>query len=159
MGAGPAALHHAYSTITHAGPRPLRVCVIGDPVMLEIGIVLERYAAAHPTEIVVYSHTHLGCPIVRGGAARNAEGGTERINNQCNTWAEPATEAEILDGTLSYPTVVEQFVPDVVLGLVTPWDVTDRRLPGSDEWQHIGQPAYDTLAAAEYRLAPELLPG
>ncbi len=145
------------STTTTAAPRPLRVLVIGDSLMLEIGVVLERYAAAHPTELVVYSHTHLGCPIVRGGAARNAEGGTDRIDGECNTWAEPATEAAILDGTLSYPTVVAQFVPDVVLGLVTPWDVTDRRLSGSNEWQHIGQPNYDALAAAEYRLATEAL--
>jgi hypothetical protein len=142
---------------TTVAPRPRRVLVVGDSVMLEIGVVLERYAAAHPTELVVYSHTHLGCPIVRGGDARNAEGGTERINAECNTWAEPTDEAAILEGTLSYPTVVEQFVPDVVLGLVTPWDVTDRRLPGSTVWQHIGQPAYDALAGAEYRLATETL--
>jgi peptidoglycan/LPS O-acetylase OafA/YrhL len=142
---------------TTASPRPLRVLVIGDSVMLEIGVVLEQYAAAHPDELIVYSHTHLGCPIVRGGEERTAEGTTERVNADCNTWAEPATEAAILKGTMSYPTVVDQFVPDVVLGLITPWDVNDRRLPGSAAWQHIGEPAYDALARAEYHLATQTL--
>ena len=142
---------------TTTARRPVRVLVIGDSLMLEIGVSLERYAAAHPDELVVYTHAHLGCPIVRGGEARNAEGGIDRVDADCNRWADPATDAEVLDGVLAYPTVVERFRPDVVLGLVTPWDVTDRRLPGTSTWQHVGQPAYDALAAREYALATRTL--
>ncbi len=137
--------------------RPARVLVIGDSLMLEIGVALERYAAAHPDELIVYSHTHLGCPIVRGGETRNAEGGINRVDAACNAWAEPADEAAILDGTLAYPTLIERFAPDVVIGLVTPWDITDRRFAGSTTWQHVGEPAFDEIARTEYRLATRTL--
>ena len=138
--------------------RAPRVLVIGDSLMLEIGITLERYGDTHPDEVVAYTHAHLGCPIVRGGDARSAEGGVERVDPDCNQWADPATEAQVLAGRLSYPTVVERFVPEVVLGLATPWDVTDRRFPAEGNvWQHVGEPAFDAKVVAEYRLATQLL--
>ena len=145
------------SASAHPPARPRRVLVIGDSLMLEIGVTLERYAAQHPDELVVYTHAHLGCPIVRGGEARNAEGGIDRVNADCNSWADVSTEADVLRGKLSYPTVVSQFAPDIVLGLVTPWDVTDRRLSGTTIWQHVGESNYDELAKSEYRLATQTL--
>ncbi|MEZ5165279.1 MAG: SGNH/GDSL hydrolase family protein [Acidimicrobiales bacterium] len=60
---------------------------------------------------------------------------------------------------VSWPTVVEQFRPDVVLTEVSPWDVTDRRIPGlnGDDWTHVGEPVYDDYARSEYAAAIETL--
>jgi lysophospholipase L1-like esterase len=46
----------------------------------------------------------------------------------------------------------------VVIANITPWDVTDRRVPQlGDEWTHIGRPDFDTYAAGEYRFATQVL--
>jgi lysophospholipase L1-like esterase len=59
---------------------------------------------------------------------------------------------------VSWPTAVNVFQPDVVLGHITPWDVTDRLVPPlGDEWVWIGMPTYDEYIASEYRLASEVL--
>src|SRR5690606_32582663 len=49
-------------------PRPLRVLVVGDSVMLQVGAALNGYASQHPDELVVFNHARLGCPIARGGS-------------------------------------------------------------------------------------------
>jgi hypothetical protein len=36
--------------------------------------------------------------------------------------------------------------PHVVIVLHGSFDVLDRRLPGSNQWQHVGMPAYDAVA-------------
>jgi hypothetical protein len=41
------------------------------------------------------------------------------------------------------PAIVAKFHPQLVMIVGGLGDISDRKLPGSNEWQHIGQPAYD----------------
>jgi hypothetical protein len=59
---------------------------------------------------------------------------------------------------VSWPSAVEAFRPDVVLGHVTAWDVTDRLVPSLGvDWVWVGVPAYDGYISSEYRLASQVL--
>ena len=46
---------------------------------------------------------------------------------------------------------------DAALIEIGPWDVADRKLAGSDEWTHIGEPAYDAFLEKEMNLAVDVL--
>ena len=59
---------------------------------------------------------------------------------------------------VSWPTAVEVFQPDVVIGHITPWDVTDRLIPSlGEKWVWVGTDAYDDYIASEYRIGSETL--
>jgi peptidoglycan/LPS O-acetylase OafA/YrhL len=150
----------AAGSTTTAPAAPLRVLVVGDSLMAQMGAALEQWAAAHPDELVVFNHSQLGCPVARGGEVRIPDGTESDVLAQCNEWATPVDEEQLVEPTVvSWTTAVEAFRPDVVLALVTPWDVADRRIPerGFDDWTHVGEPAYDDYVRSEYRAASEVL--
>ena len=66
---------------------------------------------------------------------------------------------EMLDrDVVSWPTAVGIFRPDIVIGHITPWDVTDRLVPSlGEEWVWVGTPAYDDYISSEYRVGSQTL--
>ena len=59
---------------------------------------------------------------------------------------------------VSWPTAVELFQPDIVVGNVSSWDVADRIVPGvADDWTSVGDPTFDAYVLDEYAVATEIL--
>jgi peptidoglycan/LPS O-acetylase OafA/YrhL len=145
---------------TTAPPAPQRVLVVGDSLMAQIGAVLEQRSFDQPGDLVVFNHSQLGCPVARGGDEHLPDGEAGPVPAQCDDWGEPVAVEQLVEpAVVSWRTAVDAFRPDVVLALVTPWDVADRRIPdaGFPDWTHVGEPAYDAYVASEYRAASELL--
>ena len=137
----------------------LRVLVVGDSVALQIGEALCGWAVDNPGRMVVLNEAHLGCVVGREGLKRIPEGDEGPVGELCSAWNDEVPAHVMLDPeVVSWPTAVQAFRPDVVLGHVTAWDVTDRLVPSlGDEWVWVGVPAYDDYISAEYRLASEVL--
>lgn len=137
----------------------LRVLVVGDSVSQQIGEALTAWAATHPGKIVVYNKSHLGCIVARYGDKRIPGGEEGPVGDVCSAWNDPVPVDRLADPeTISWVTAVAAFKPDVVVGHITPWDVTDRRVPAlGPGWTHIGNADFDAYARREYRLATEVL--
>lgn len=140
---------------------PLRILTVGDSVMAQIGDALVEWALENPDAgVIVFDEAHIGCGTVRYGLKRVPDGSEGPVGDLCSNWATPAdTESVSREDVVSWSTVVEVFMPDIVITHVSPWDITDRLIPGvaDDEWTNIGEPAFDAYAASEYRAAIELL--
>ena len=137
----------------------IRVLVVGDSVALQIGEALCGWAVDNPGRMVVLNEAHLGCIVGRHGLKRIPEGDEGPVGELCSAWNDPVPTHVMLDPeVVSWPSAVKAFRPDVVMGHVTAWDVTDRLVPSlGEDWVWIGVPAYDEYISAEYRLASEVL--
>ena len=136
--------------------RPVRVLVVGDSVMDQLGTGLTRYAIDHPDQLVVLNKAHIGCGITDATDQRytDADGtvlqGT--TNPLCRTWSDEIDPKDLGDpAKLGWPTAVKWFRPDAVIMYPSPWDATDRKLPqtGSD-WVFPSVKAYDDILKADY---------
>jgi peptidoglycan/LPS O-acetylase OafA/YrhL len=141
--------------------QPLRVMVVGDSVSDQIGDALLEWADENPDRLTVFKHSHIGCVVARYGEKRPpaADGDPGPVGDVCSNWdvAVPVEQLGVTD-VVSWPTAVQAFRPDVVIANITPWDVTDRKVPQlGDEWTHVGNPDFDTYAAGEYRYASKVL--
>ena len=139
----------------------LRVLVIGDSVAVQVGEALCQFAQDNPGQLVVWNEAHIGCVVGRYGEKRIPEGDEGTVGDLCSAWNDPVSFEQFVDTEIvSWPSAVDYFQPDIVLGHITPWDVTDRLVPSlGDEWTWVGQADYDTYIASEYRLASEVLTG
>ena len=141
------------------GDEQIRILVIGDSVSVQIAEGLCSWALDHPGKIVVMNEAHLGCVVGRYGEKRVPGGIEGPVGDLCSAWNEPVPAHLMLKTeVISWPTAVHLFKPDIVLGHITPWDVTDRLIPSlGTEWVWIGMQPYDDYIASEYRLASEVL--
>jgi peptidoglycan/LPS O-acetylase OafA/YrhL len=141
--------------------RTLRVLVVGDSVSYQIGNALIDWSEQNAGRVSVLNHAHIGCIVARYGEKRTpaADGAPGPVGDICSNWNVPVSVDRIGDPeVVSWPTAVQAFRPDVVIASITPWDVTDRKVPSlGDEWTHIGQADFDEYAHDEYRLASEVL--
>ena len=137
----------------------LRVLVVGDSVSVQVGEALIAWAQKHPGKIVVYNKAHLGCIVARYGDKRVPGGDEGPVGDLCSAWNEPVLPEKLSDpDVISWVTTVTTFRPDVVIGHITPWDVTDRRVPSlGPDWTHVGNADFDDYATREYRLATQVL--
>ncbi len=140
---------------------PTRILVVGDSVSAQIGWALHYWGEDHPDEIVVFNESHLGCPVGRWGEKRVTEEEVGPVGEVCSSWAEPVAPHEVADAeVVSWITAVDLFQPDIVLGIVSAWDLVDRIVPGvADDWTSIGDPAYDAFIFDEYTEATDILSG
>ena len=138
---------------------PLRVLVVGDSVSVQFGEALTDWSAAHPGKIILYNKAHLGCIVARYGDKRIPGGDEGSVGDICNAWNDPVPVDKLADpDVISWVTAVSAFRPDVVIAHITPWDVTDRRVPSlGPAWTHIGNADFDAYAQSEYRLATQVL--
>ncbi|MEZ5247465.1 MAG: acyltransferase family protein [Acidimicrobiales bacterium] len=139
----------------------VRILTVGDSVMDQIGVTLTDWAIENPEEgIVAYNEAHIGCGTVRGGDKRVPEGLEGPVGELCSAWAVPVDPDVVTEyNVVSWSTILEVFKPDVVVTHISPWDVTDRRVPGVNdgEWTHVGEPVFDAYVRSEYGEAIDLL--
>jgi peptidoglycan/LPS O-acetylase OafA/YrhL len=149
------------SEVAAAGEQELRVLTVGDSVADQIGVALVSWSLANPDAgVVAFNEAHIGCGTVRYGDKRVPEGDVGPVGDLCSAWAEPVDPAAVSEyNVVSWPTVIDLFGPDVVVTYLSPWDVTDRAIPGvfDGDWTHVGEEAFDTYAASEFREAIDLL--
>ena len=141
-----------------AGSDPVRILVVGDSVMYQLGLALNDWCADHPGQIMVFNEAHLGCGTTRGGEKLYEEG-PGSMGEVCATWADPVDPRLVPDpNVVSWVSAIDLYRPDVVLGYASPWDSIDRKVPqlGSD-WLRPGDPSYDAFLASEYRDALQIL--
>jgi peptidoglycan/LPS O-acetylase OafA/YrhL len=126
-----------------APPRPARVMVVGDSVSWFLGDGIERWAKDDGS-VVAWNTGTFGCGIARGGELLLSTGPA-------------APEARCDDWRARWGRPLAEFDPDVVVVLTGLWDLADRRLPGSEEFHHVGEPAGDAYLVDEYVEAVDLL--
>ena len=97
--------------------RPVRILVTGDSTAKAFGTGLVNWAAANPDLAQVAVVGAPGCGFLTGGERRT--GDTIEPIEGCDRWLE----------RFVYPEV-ERLRPDVVLAMVTSWDLVDRRWDG-----------------------------
>lgn len=140
---------------------PLRILTVGDSVMAQLGDALVEWTLGNPDAgVIVFDEAHIGCGTVRFGLKRVPGGKEGPVGDLCSNWAVPVDPESVSQpAVVSWVTVLEVFAPDIVISHVSPWDITDRLIPGvaRDEWTNIGEPAFDEYAASEYGAAIELL--
>ena len=129
--------------------------------MAQLGDALVEWTLDNPDAgVIVFDEAHIGCGTVRFGLKRVPSGEEGPVGDLCSNWAVPV-DPELVseEAVVSWSTVLEVFAPDFVITHVSPWDITDRLIPGvaGDEWTNIGEPAFDEYAASEYGAAIELL--
>lgn len=118
-----------------AGERP-RVLVIGDSAAFTLGVGLYRWGR-DTQRIDVWDSGKLGCSVARGGDFRWLDRPAEAFDPHCADWAG------------NWENDVATVKPNVVVVLAGTWDVSDRRLAGTTNWTHIGEPAFDSYLAGE----------
>ena len=99
--------------------RPVRIVVAGDSTAEATSAGLIEWAAANPELAQVEVVSARGCGFVTGGERQ--EGGWKEWPPQCADWIER-----------QLPDRVGELQPDVVMLMVTTWDVVDHRWDGSD---------------------------
>lgn len=158
QGTTPIALGKNSPCVAPAGSDPVRILVVGDSVMVQLGAALRDWCADHPGEILVMSDAQLGCGTTRGGD-KKYEDGPGPVSPVCSTWAEPVDPLLVPDPNIvSWVTSIDTYRPDVVLSYGSPWDTIDRRIPSSgDEWVRPGDPVYDEYISSEYSEALSIL--
>jgi len=117
---------------------PARVLVVGDSQAWAIGSRLgELWGAANGVNIV--PSPGVGCGI--GELTPIIYLGVEYQNGRdgCREWRE------------ALPAILAKLQPQMVMVIGGFGDVADHQLPGSDEWQHIGEPGYDTWLSDQMR--------
>ena len=142
------------------GEDTVRVLTVGDSVMDQIGVALVDWTIENPDAgVVAFNEAHIGCGVVREGEKRVPEGDEGPVGDVCSDWADPVDPTLVSEyNVVSWPTVLDVFQPDVVLLHVSPWDVTDRLIPGvADDWTFIGEPVFDDYARGEYGEAIDVL--
>jgi SGNH domain-containing protein len=99
--------------------RPVRIIVAGDSTARATAAGLLAWAVEHPDMAQVEVDGRPGCGFLRGGERR--EGGWKEAPAECDRW---------LDDDL--PARVQATQPDVVMMMVTTWDLVDHRWDDGD---------------------------
>jgi len=141
----PAASTASAPPATTAQVRPTAVSVFGDSTALKLALGLRNWSANNAVISVDLSGTALGCGIGRGGRVRIAQYGDGPTRPDCDNWEQ------------RWGAALVQSPADVAIVLVSPWDVTDRQLPGDPTWRAPGDPVYDAFLKREMLAAADFL--
>jgi peptidoglycan/LPS O-acetylase OafA/YrhL len=124
--------------------RPVRIVVAGDSTARATGTGLLYWAAANPDLAQVEVVGAPGCGFLLGGERR--EGGFKPAPDGCDVWL----GAEL-------PTRVAELQPDVVMMMVTSWDLVDHRWEDGVELTPLDAPFEQRLATDYAAITDELL--
>lgn len=124
------------SRVTAAAPGAPRIGVFGDSTALMMAPGLGDWGDETRRLTVVGGAPRIGCGIVRYGTVRNGDH-TEDYREKCGDWV-PVWEEQLRLHTM-----------DAAVILTGPWDIFDRRLPGTDRFAGPGDPAYDRYLTSE----------
>lgn len=123
----------------------------GDSTMLQTARGLTAWGNETGRYVMPYSAVTpvLGCSVTRGGERRSRGVVSAASPEGCDDWAERiGPEVERVRRQYGHL--------DFVLIQTGPWEVTDRRLPGSTEWQAPGDPEFDAYLERELAAATDL---
>lgn len=121
---------------TSSSTAATRIAIFGDSTALMTGIGLNRWAANEEALEVVGGVGTLGCGLEPPGARRTGPAAeVEDRSEECRA------------AVSSWPQAIADSGATVALIQVGPWDAADRRLPGSESWQHLGVATYDEIAS------------
>jgi peptidoglycan/LPS O-acetylase OafA/YrhL len=126
-------------------PRPVRALVVGDSTAEAISSGLISWAAAHPELAQVEADVERGCGFLVDGD-RWVGDGWEAAPDRCVDWL----DERVL-------TQVAALSPDVVVLMVTPWDVIDHRWDGGPAQTPFDGEFADRLAGAYRDLVDSLV--
>jgi len=113
-------------------PRPLSVVVLGDSVAVTLANALApvgRFWSVSVTDGGI-----VGCGVALGTAVRS-DGQASAIPGSCYHWQ------------ATWQATLDRVHPDVALVLLGRWELLDRVLGG--QWEHIGEPSFDTYLAQQ----------
>jgi peptidoglycan/LPS O-acetylase OafA/YrhL/lysophospholipase L1-like esterase len=133
------------TTPTTAAPAATRISMFGDSTAMLAAYGLDIWSRENGQAVVDGSGARLGCGIGRGGRVRIAQYGEGPTNPECDAWP------------TRWPAVLAKRPADVAVIMVGPWDVTDRVIPGDDQWRAPGDPTYDAYLKSEMEAAVDLL--
>jgi peptidoglycan/LPS O-acetylase OafA/YrhL len=115
---------------------PARVLMVGDSQSWVLASGLEGWEA--DAGVLLEPSPGVGCGIGENTPIRYLGIETDERAG-CTAWRD------------TLPAIVDKLQPNVVVIVGGAADLSDRQLPGSDEWQHIGQPAYDEWLLGQMR--------
>jgi len=121
-----------------------RVAVFGDSTAMHLYWGLGRWLAETEGVEVRKGWMQLGCGIAREGRYRFRRG-ERRAPKICR------------DRDREWEHRLDKVQPDIAVVLVGSWDVSDRKLPGEDEWRKPGDPVLDDYLRAEMLNAADVL--
>ena len=117
--------------------RPVRALVVGDSTAESIGGGLISWAAANPDLAQVETEVERGCGVLRGGDRKPRD--WEAVPERCDDWV-----------TSRVPAQAEALTPDVVVLMISSWDVLDRRWDGESVLTPLDD-EYTERLATDYR--------
>lgn len=117
--------------------RPVRALVVGDSTAESIGGGLISWAAANPDLAQVETEVERGCGVLRGGDRKPRD--WEAVPERCDDWVASRVPAQ-----------AEALAPDVVVLMISSWDVLDRRWDGETVLTPLDG-EYTERLAADYR--------
>ena len=104
----------------------------GDSTGLMTGIGAQGWGVEHGVQVL--GDAKLGCPLLYVGEIRYP--GTDGTV----TTTTPGEQCNFESGWRAY---LDTYVVDLAVIQFGPFDVADHRLPGDDEWHHLGEAEYD----------------
>jgi len=124
-------------------PPPVgRIMIVGDSVAQTLGRGLERWGPPHG--VGVLNAATYWCPVARGGRLANQFGSEQ--SEGCKSWA------------TDWGRHLQRFDPDVVVVLVTVWDIGPRE---RNEWgpgyREPGDPVFDQWLVSDWQAAYDVL--
>jgi len=122
----------------------------GDSTMLQTGRGLTSWGNETERLVLPYAAVTnaLGCSVSRGGE-RRSRGNVGATPPECDGWADTiAPEADRLRAQYGHL--------DFAVIQTGPWEVTDRRIAGDDQWRAPGDPVYDDFLYREFAAATDL---
>ena len=108
---------------------PARLLMVGDSQAWVLSAGLDAWEVAHGVDLV--PSPGVGCGIGENTRIRYL-GIDQPERPGCTAWRE------------ALPGIVAKYRPNVVVIVGGTADLSDRMLPGSDQWSHIGEPEFDS---------------
>lgn len=133
------------ATTVPSPPSPPKVMVFGDSTALLVSIGLAESISNGSTTQIAFANgvSDLGCGVSRFDAHKFFS--DARARDECYQW--PTTWKDALSAGPA----------DMAMLITAAWEILDVRLPGSDQWTAIGDPATDTFIRSELEQAVDLL--
>ncbi len=120
----------------------MSLLVVGDSLSYNLGYGLQEWSR-NQSGIQVANAGKFGCPIARGGRYR-FQRDSASFDPEC-------------DWGVSFPTLMAEHRPDVVMLFSSVWQVVDRQLPGDTKYRHMGDELLDRYILSELLNAVDLL--
>jgi peptidoglycan/LPS O-acetylase OafA/YrhL len=121
----------------------VRIAFYGDSSALTLALGVNQWIDSTAEASKAGGITQLGCGIGRDGRRISEDEQEAQAPDDC--WSEAWTRN------------VTAVQPDLAVVLSGLWDLTDRRIPGDDQYRSLGDPVYDQFLADEMDAAAELL--